>query len=496
MTIKKLLHYLKGLIKLLWFRGTLFLLVLSFTFILRAHNFDRVPAMGHLEEQMFAWAGIHLIERGIPRAWTSLDFPQSAYVYKGAVSFKGGEPIVHVDLVEPWLEHPPLFSLLVGGMAHLYGANRDEVIPTSFIRTPAVIIALLISIVVFLITRLISGYWTAILAMIVYGTTPILVLGSRMAVPENLIALLYLVTIYLLLKFQLRPKFTLIAVIPLLAGLAGLSKATGFFIILMAIYVVLMRRWFSSALYLFLATLPFVGLFFVYGLYFDPDIFWKINAIQSSRPAGFGSLPWFWVSPAYDITEFIDGWFIFLLLSAAFFLFAPQVGLKKFISLSFVFWVIVVMFSGGETDLLPWYRFPSYPLLAILGAWGIQVLVKRADFFATFLLGGLLLGNRMLLTNPFRPNISPQNYRLIFSGLMAPSLLQTLMENFFLKKMSQLIIIGIIVVGVYFNTIYIYNIFELECESISCPFGPSTRLSSIHFPLIWRFFILGEPKYR
>lgn len=471
------------------------ILVLLFTFVLRAHNFDRVPSMGHLEELMFAWAGIHLIERGVPQAWTSLDFPKRALVYQGRVDYKGGDPAVYVDLVQPWLEHPPLFSLLVGGSAHLYGANRDEVIPTSFIRMPMIFLALATSIFIFLIVKLISGFWTGILAVLIYGTTPILVVGSRMAVPENVIACLYLIAIYLLIKFQIKPSFKWIVFIPLLAGLGGLSKAPGFFIIFFAIYTVISKKWYKSALYLFLATIPFVVLFFLYGLHFDPEIFWKINAIQSFRPVGFASLSWFFVSPAYDISQLLDSWFVFLLLAAAFFLFVPQEGYKKFIAFAFVFWVIIVMISGGETDLLPWYRFPSYPLLAILGTWGIQHLYKRADFFASFLMVGLLLGNRHLLVNAFRPNITPMNYRIVLSLLLAPSLLRSLMDTRWMKNFCQIVLIGVVVIGIYFNTIYIYNQFELTCENISCPFGSSTGLSSLYFPIIWRWFVLGEPTY-
>ena len=478
------------------YRIFVFLLVLVFTFILRAHNFDRVPAMGHLEEQMFAWAGIHLIERGVPLAWSSLDFPERAIVYKGPVSYKGGDPVVHVNLVQPWLEQPPLFSLLVGSFAHWYQADRNGVIPTSFIRTPVVIISIFTSVMIFLVARLISGYWTGILAMLIYGITPILVLGSRLAVPENVIALVYLIIIYLLLKFQQNQKFKFIVLIPLLVGIAGLSKATGFFIIFLAIYIVLIKHQFKRAFYLFVATLPFVALFFAYGLYFDQEIFWRITAIQSFRPVGFGNLGWFFVSPAYDITELVDGWFIFLLLSAAFFLFSPQAGLKRFISLSFVFWIAVVMVSGGETDLLPWYRYPSYPLLAIMGAWGLQILVKRADVFAAFLITGLLLGNRMLLVNPFRPNITPMNFRLVFLLLLLPALLMTIFNKSYLEKLIKVVLILVIITGMYFNTSYLYNIFELKCESRTCPIGPSTQLSTISFPFIWRWLVLGEPKLR
>lgn len=476
------------------FRVTVFLIVLISTFILRAHNFDRIPAMGHLEEQMFAWAGIHLIERGIPRAWTSLDFPEKAYVYKGAVSYKGGDPVVHVDLVEPWLEQPPLFSLLVGSFAHWYKADRNGVIPTSFIRTPVVLISILTSIMVFVIARLISGFWSGILAMLIYGVTPVLVLGSRLAVPENVIAFIYLVVIYLLIKFHISQKFKFLIAIPILVGIAGLCKATGFFIIFLALYMVLLNHKYRYMIYLFVFTIPFVVAFFAYGLYFDPEIFWKINTIQSLRPVGFGGLGWFFVSPAYDINELVDGWFIFLLLSGAFFLFSPQSGLKRFISLSFAFWIAVIIFSGGETDLLPWYRYPSYPLLAISGVWGLQLLVKRADFFATFLITGLFLGNRMLLVNPFRPNIEPMNFRVFFPLLVLPSLLKEIFNKNYLEKVSKLLIILIIIIGMYWNAIYIYNIFELNCESKSCAIGPSTELSAIHFPFIWRWLVLGAPK--
>lgn len=478
------------------FKVVIFLIVLIFTFILKAHNYDRVPAMGHLEEQMFAWAGIHLIERGIPRAWTSLDFPERAIVSKGAVSYKGGDPIVYVDMVEPWLEHPPIFSLLVGSFAHLYQANRDQIIPTSFIRTPIIIASLLTSIMIFFVARLISGYWTAILSMLIYGVTPVIVLGSRLAVPENIIALIYLVTIYLLIKYQHATKFKYLLAIPLLVGIAGLSKATGFFIIFLAIYVTLLKHRFKGALYLFLATIPFVISFFVYGLYFDPEIFWRITSIQASRPVGFGNLGWFFVSPAYDIVELVDGWFIFLLLSTVFPLFSPQAGIKRFISLCIVFWIAVIMFSGGETDLLPWYRYPSYPLLAITGAWGLQFLYKRADFFASFLITGLLLGNRMLLVNAFRPNIAPMNFRIIFSLLILPAILRTIFDKIYWEKLIRAIFIIIIIIGIYFNAVYLYNIFELKCESQSCPIGPSTRLSTMRFPLIWRFFVLGDSKLK
>lgn len=474
-----------------------FIFVFAFTFILRAHNYEKTPTSNHLDEMLYAWSGLYLIETGTPVSWSTLNYPKRAQVYKGKIDYKGGFPQTYATLYKPWLDEPPLFSLIVGYFAHNFSANRNEFVPSSYIRIPTVLFSSITSITVFLIARLVSGYWTGILSMLIYGTVPIMVFASRTAMPETFIALLFSTMIYLLLKFKEKPKFLYILPIPILIGMAGLSKPTGFFLLPLALYLTFVTlRKLKFLLYLALATVPFIVGFFLYGLYYDAEIFRSITLIQSFRPVGFGSLTWFFISPAFDTSILKDSWYIFCLLSAVFFIFAPKQGIKKVISLSFVYWVIVVMISGGEGDLLPWYRFPAFPMLAILGAWGIEALLKRADFFATFLASGFLLGNRSLLVNAFRPNIPPLNFRLILGALMLPSLVNTVYEKGIIKKLCQVVIFGIIVVGVYFNTIYIYNAFELNCESKSCPIIPTTSLSTLHFPVIWRFFVLGEPTIR
>lgn len=487
-----------------YFKILIFLLVLAFTFILRAHNYEKVPTPNHLDEMLYAWSGIYLVETGVPVSWSTLDYPERAKVYSGRISYKGGLPETYATLYRPWLDEPPLFSLIVGYSAHLFKADRNDFIPSSYIRIPAILFATLTSLMIFFIARLVSSYWMGILSMLIFGTVPVFVFASRSAMPENLIALIFTIMVYLLLKFQTNQKFSLLLPIPILIGVAGLSKPTGYFLLPFAIFLTILpifkdkitKKLVSYILYLILATVPFIGLYFLYGLYFDPEIFWKIASIQSFRPVGFGSLAWWFLSPSSDTTILRDSWYIFCLLSAFYFIFKPKEGLKRLISFSFVYWVIIVMISGGENDLLAWYRFAAFPMLAILGAWGLEVLVKRSDFFTTFISAGMLLGNRMLLVNAFRPNIMPLNYRVIFSALMLPSLLRILNDNRFIKKVCRMITVGIIIVGMYFNSIYIYNAYEIACENKTCPFVPVTKLSTIHFPIIWRFFVLGEPTYR
>jgi 4-amino-4-deoxy-L-arabinose transferase-like glycosyltransferase len=450
--------------------------------------YERVPQMGNLEEMLFAWSGIYLIETGVPISWSTLDYPKRATYFKGELDYQGGPPKAGVTLRKPWLDEPPVFSLLVGWFAHIYNADKTDIIPPGYIRMPVVIIGAITSIFVFLIARLASGYWMGILSMLLYGTIPVIVIGSRLAVPENLIALLFAIAVYLILKFEIKPKLIYLLPIPLLAGIAGLSKPTGFFITPLFMYFAFLKKFYKAAVYMFLATLFFIGLFILYGVYYDAEIFWQIVSIQGFRPVGFGSLGWFLISPGFDHTGLKDSFYIFCLVSAMYFIFSVQDKMKRIVVFSFVYWVIIVMLSGGEGDMLAWYRYPTFPLLAIIGAWGLEELVKRANFLTTFLAAGLLMGNRLLLVNAFHPNVSPSFYRYTFSALMIPALLQEAFKKEWLIKLNKLVIIGIIATGIYINVVYVYNAYTVTCQGAECLFGPTTFLSTLHFPIIWRLF--------
>ena len=500
--IIEILKACKGFTGNKYFKAFIFISVFLFTFILRAHNYERVPTPNHLDEQLYALSGIYLIETGSPVSWSTLDYPKSAEVFNGVISYLGGPPSASVTLYKPWLDEPPLFSLLVGWSAHLFNADRNGFIPSSYIRFPMILISALTSVFVFLIAKKVSSYWTGILAMLIYGTEPIMVMASRSALPETLITLFFCITLYLLLKYQKATRFIYLLPIPILAGLAGLSKPTGYFILPLAIFVVCAElykqksvKWkylFKNIAYLILATLPFIAIYIWYGNHFSPEIFSRIVSIQGSRPAGFNSLAWIFTTPSFDTSIFKSSWYVFCLVSAVFYIFKPKSGLKKFISLSFIYWIIIVILSSGESDLLAWYRFPAFPLLAIMGAWGIQYLFKKADFFASFFATGFLLGSRILMVNAFRPNVTSDTFRLVFSGLLAPSLVNMIFNKDWLRVVSKVVIVGVVVVGMWWNVKYIYNAYELDCQSKTCPMVPSTILSSLHYPVIWRFFVLGE----
>lgn len=481
----------------------IFLAVLLFTFILRAHNYEREPTSNHLDEQLYAWSGIYLIETGIPVSWSTLDYPKRAEVYRGDINYKGGLPRASVTLYKPWLDEPPLFSVLVGYFAHIYGADRKQFIPSTYIRIPLIFIATIVSVFVFLITKKLAGYKTGILAMLIYGVTPIFVFGSRSAMPENLIALCYVATMWLLLNYREKLKFWTLIPIPILVGVAGLSKPTGYFLVLFALFVTV---WFSvkkisikdiviRCLYLIIGVLPFIAFYLWYGNHFDPAIFKTLFAIQSGRPVGFSSFAWFLISPSYATFTMKDGWYLFSVVYALYLLIKPKKdGNLKFISLAFVFWVLVVMFTGGEGDPLPWYRFPVFPVLAIISAIGIRHLVKLNTLFSTFLLFGLLLTSRYLLSTPFNPNVRPLDYKIWLAVALTPGLLSYIFNVKLFNNLNKVMAISIITIGIFLNTCLIYRYYDLVCEALTCPMVPTTKLSELRFPFVWRFLVFTFPR--
>lgn len=480
-----------------WFKTFLLVSVFVFTFILRAHNYDKIPEFKHLEEHAFGWAGIYLIETGSPVSWSSLEYPKSTKVRTGIINYHGNEPHVSVDLYKPWLDQPPLFSLITGYSAHLYGADRTQLLPPSFTRFPSIILAFLTSIFLFLIAKKLSGFYIGLFTVLLFGTIPVFVFASRFAVAESLITLIYLISCFLIFKFLDNRNIKFLIPIAILAGIAGLAKATGFLILPLALFFAFKYKFYKSFILMLLLIMPFMVGFFVYGYYFSPDIFWRINEIQSSRPIGFSNLAWFFVSPAFDIFPITDSWYIFCLLSTVFLTFQQWTNSKltdkdnkRYLSFFIIYWLLVVMISGGEGDLLPWYRFPIFPLLALMGAWGIIFIFKNINFVTSVIGITFFLGSRHLIVNEFRPNFSPAQFRMIVGALLSPSLLNLIYNKIYLEKLSRIIVIMSLLIGMYFNVIYIYNYFELTCESKRCPFGPSTFLSRLYFPVAWRFFTL------
>lgn len=473
-------------------KAVLFVITFGFLAILRLHEYDRVPEPNHAEELLYGWSGIYLIETGVPVSWSTLGYPKDKTVFDGIVGDKNNL-YLPATLRKPWLDEPPLYSLMAGGVAHLYGDDRNMILPTSHTRIPSVIASLITMGLIFLTAYDFFGFNIAMLSMIFYGLSPILVFGSRLSVPENIIAMATMGCLYLAKRYLNKPRIIYPIIFGLTAAILGLMKPTGFFLAPLAIFLaVKQRRWKDGGIVLILALIG-VAAFVYYGYYFDWELFKTIVREQGVRFAGWSGLTFILTSPAYDIFTIRDGWYLFALLSAIYYLLKKSKGQEiMLLKLFFVYWLLVGLLSGTEGDLLPWYRYPTFPFLAIFGALGLRRVYRNPNFFTAALTIGLLMSSRYLLMNAFRPTTPPNVFRVVFFLAMVPPLVYLAWKPNWAKRLTQIVIVLFVILGGYYNSKYIYSIFPLKCESIQCPFGPSTKLSEIRLPVIWRFFVLPD----
>lgn len=460
--------------------------------ILKLHDYDRVPEANHAEELLYSWSGIHLIQTGVPQSWSTLDYPNEYLVFDGVVQGDNGLSLP-AKLYSPWVDEPPLYSILSGGAAHLLGADRNEVIPAGYSRLPSVFMSLGTMALVFFVAYKFFDYKIGLIAMLFYGLTPTFVFGSRLSVPENITAFFVLLSLYLGWLYQRKPKVIYPIFFGIFSIILGLMKPTGFFLAPIMIFLAMQKkRWKDAAIIFSLAMLG-VLLFVLYGYLINWDLFMQIVTIQGARFSGWTGLGFTLVTTAYDIFIEYDGWYIFTLISTLLFVFRKNKSDKlQLLSLFWMYWLLMVVFSGSEQDLLPWYRYPMFPLMAIFGGLGAWEMWKRNNFYTVALIIGLVLTSRFYVHNDFRPTTPSLVFRFTYLLAVLPSLAYMIWNKDIYKKLSKAAVVIFFALGVFYNAKYIYSAFPIKCESKTCPIGPSTVFSRAQIPPFTNILEIGS----
>lgn len=463
-------------------------------FIVRAHDYDRYPLAGHADELNYGWAGISLIRDGKPFGWSYQPYPKSWIFYDGLIG-KKGELQVGGPMVRPWLDEPPLFFLLAGGSAHLFGDETWSVLPASHIRIPSIIFGFATTLVLFFWAKRWFGHGTGLLVATVYTLTPLILFGSRLALPENGLSFLYLTGLFLLSIYLDNPKHSwLLFLVILCGGLAGWMKPTGFALLPLASFWLVIKKHYKAAIVVFLSVLPFIVGYLGYGYYLGGNDFWTILRVQGFRPTGWSGLGFILGTPSWSTETFLDGWYIFLMFtSIATILFKRNNAKVRYLGIGFLFWLMVIVLTAGEQDLLAWYRYPLFPFISFIGTLGLIDFFKEPDLFRGLFSLGTLLSARYYLHNAFIPTTSNQVFKFLFILLAIPFVLGELFENrkglLYLQRATLGLIVGL---GLFLNLKYDYSAFPIRCEAISCPIQVGTKLSELKLPFVWRLLVPGR----
>ncbi len=441
---------------------------------LRVHQYAFVPTAGHAEEYLFVWSGLSLIEKGVPISWNDLPPYGDEHVYwEGVVENKSGRGELGIRLLKPWLDEPPLFSLIEGGVAKLYGQENFTLISPYVIRIPPLIFSFISLILIYILVKKLYDWETAILSLLFYGTAPIIVFGSRLAAAENFFVPILLSIVLLLVSYYKNNNNWKVYLATFLGVIAALAKPTGLLFIPFIVFWLWKRKeWKKGFILGGLGILAFFIIYFTYGFYYDKELFLEVFRYQSQRPAGFSGLAYLITNPGFSISGFLDGFVVLGFLSLVYMIYNRENDKPNWILFSFIYTVLMVVFSGGRADQLCWYRYPIYPFMSISAALMIKQAISKPHFYLNSLLIPLLLTNGHLLQSPFRKInffLDVKFFRFGFIVLIAPSILHMLFEKKIFKRLMRASLVIALAGGLFYNAWVVKDWFHLECaHSLDC----------------------------
>ena len=462
----------------------LVLLLLFFGNKLRAFRYDFAPQpLSVLDEYSFAWQGLSLLTNGIPVSWSGFEAYENPYPltkikkwFKTSIQIDG-QPISlrnfknyskpetfissldlpdgvrQIHFVQPYLDHPPLTGLLIGGYEYFKGARFFSDVSARMMRKPALYAAILTTFLIFLFGSLTYSRKVGLLGALIYSTVPTFVISSRMALAENFLnptALLFLICLFLYSKKEKKIFFYLGSI---LAGLAILLKISGIFLLLMGIFLFVFKRRPLKEIFIFSIIALLIGsLYLIYGWYYDSQTFIKILFSQSQK-AFLGPFTFLYSLVYPRITKaFLDGWVVWGFISLFFIVFKSE-WRKHFWLLSPIFSYLLIFIFLGSNDF-GWYRYPFFPWLSLCLALNILEIYQNPS------LGKILF----FMLIPFASSLKWgtgvevwQPYLLIFRIVVFISMILLLLEvlgKFKKKKFSRVlsfVFLVIVMVAIILN---------------------------------------------
>lgn len=312
----------------------------------------------------WAWNGQALWLQHTTAGWSYLPS------YHNVVAVQVERSGVYLPGVSPYFDHPPLFSLLVGGVAVMAGENTPYTLTEGVIRLVPIGLSLLTIVLSYALVRRLTGrQWIALACAAGLAFAPPMILTARLVESEALLAPLLLATLLLVLRLRDHPGRWSLVALAILCAAAPLVKEPGIVLGVIAAAALLVsgrRR---------LAVLPLacmalgVGLYALLGAAVDWHVFTSTILAQSgrrtslwgaavnyfgSREAGLGGFV-----PLRDPVWFI-GWPVLAALGVWRRAWRP-VALAALLYAA----AVIVLGDARIIEWNGWYRIPDEPLLYI-----------------------------------------------------------------------------------------------------------------------------------
>lgn len=396
--------------------------ILVLSLILHLHNYSQYPQRGaSSDEYTYSFMGLSLLNNGIPSSWSNFTPYNAVKHYDLTINH------LYFWIVEPYFDHPPLHGLLVGAWAMLNGENTFEKVQLSTIRLVPITLSVITTFLIFLLGKSQFGYQTGIWAMLIYATSTIMVMNTRMVFAENLLSPLFLGALYMYGQIKKSMSTNTAILLGVLSGLAFWTKEAGAIIFVTLFFLFLHdRQKFKPILIVSCIMALSVLLYVAYGMHYNAEVFWQILTIQSTRLIGPDSLHLLMTKPVIVNKVFYDGWYILGFIA----LFFTMTDTKKYklIAIPALLYLLSQVIAINREGESGWYMIVMYPFFALsIGSLAQEYLGKK-NLFITLM--SLFVGLSYIL-NIFEPTfgLSGTAYRITFSILLMPPILTYLFAN-------------------------------------------------------------------
>lgn len=428
-------------------------------YYLRLNKFYHFPPVNDTaDEYKYAFNGISLIKNKMPESWSWYD----DYGEFPVKDIRGS----NYRMVKPYFDDPPLFGLIMGSYAISKGMDSYEKVDSGALRWPMLKLGALNVFLLFLLIYFTGGFFEAVIGALLYATIPTIVLTSRLPFAENMITTLCLSSLLLTIYYVKKNNRAVLLLLSLISASALLMKQTGVFLPA-AIFLLLMKeKKPQGAVMVILATILSVGVWLLYGYYYNWSLFIHMQSLASGREI---LLPLMIIHlfDTFRITEKMmstDGIIIWGWLSVIIVSFVEKIkgkikNQKDYLVIPL--WTYLVFFAVMSGHLKGWYRIPFYPFLC----WSMALVfvemfrkprILSVFFFVTLSLFAGFIGGT---GESYWSGTQVKMYQMIFLPTMLIFFLNELWENSYLKIATKMLLvvffIFLIILNVRTNLLFI-----------------------------------------
>lgn len=320
---------------------------------LRGRGYSQSPPL-NADEYDWAWTGLTLLQQGVPTGWTAF---WDAYGHWQIFEWEGNQ----YPLVTPYVDHPPLFSLLVGSVAWIAGERVLTDVSLTVIRVVPIALSLIVLVLAYRLAQATVGTWPARIAILLLVFSPAAITLSRLTESEALLAVWFITALLAVNWLREHPTNRYaIGVLLVSCAAAPLTKVPGIAVGFAA--AVVLFSWQRPRLAGMAATNALAGivLFAMYGALLDLGIFSQVLSAHSNRHSGF--------SAGYEMLRGgLSDWYWGLGIVGLGVLATRGGGAARLIAWPAIAYVVVITFTANA-DLAgryDWYRIPIYPLVYV-----------------------------------------------------------------------------------------------------------------------------------